>query len=88
MSNALNARRVMIQNLDKNGRLIGSPFFGVIVSDSYASAYNDTFDSFDQLNNEIEQVGCIAHLCEEFKREVDPAKVGIDNFYGNNWAKE
>ncbi len=85
MSNPLNARRVMFQDLDEKGNPIGAPCFGVIVSDSYDSGFNNNFDSVEALNAAIEEKGCIAHLCQEFEDSVDPGKVGTDNFYGHNW---
>ena len=86
MSNALSARRVMFQELDPNGNPMGSPYFGVIVSDSYEADFNNSFDSVKSLNDAIEEKGCIAHLCDKFVSCVDPAKVGTENFYGKNWA--
>lgn len=85
MSNALSARRVMFQELDPNGNPMGSPSFGVIVSDSYEADFNNSFDSVEALNAAIEEKGSIAHLCDKFVSCVDPAKVGTENFYGKNW---
>ncbi len=87
MSNPLSARRVMFQNLKEDGSPNGEPTYGVIVSDSYESGFNNTFQSVAELNAAIEKDGCIARLVEEFAGEVSPNKVGTNNFYGKNWSK-
>lgn len=85
MSNALNVRRVMIQDLDKEGKPIGEPCYGVLAFDEYDSGFNTGFPSIEALNVAIEEKGCIAHLLQEFEQDADPSKVGTDNFYGYNW---
>lgn len=85
MSNALNVRRVMVQDLDKEGKPIGEPCYGVLAFDEYDSGFNTGFPSIEALNVAIEEKGCIAHLLQEFEQDADPAKVGTDNFYGYNW---
>lgn len=85
MSNPLNVRRVMFQDLDEQGKPIGEPSFGIIASDNHETDINNAFESFDALNAAIEAKGCIAALCDKFKDFVNEAVVGVANFYGKNW---
>lgn len=87
MSNPLNSRRVMFQDLDEQGKPVGAPSFGVITSDNYETDLNNSFESFEELNAAIEAKGCIASLCVKFKDFVNKAVVGIANFYGKDWEE-
>jgi len=85
MSNPLSARRVMFQNIDEKGNPIGEPTYGVIVSDDHEMDVVNTFNGVVELNNAIEEQGCIAFLSDKFKPFVSSEKVGTDNFYGKDW---
>ena len=50
MSNCLSVRRVMVQTLNEDGTPDGEPTYGVMAADSYEQVYNDTFGTFDELN--------------------------------------
>jgi hypothetical protein len=86
MSNPLSVRRVKVQTIKADGTPEGEPSYGVLASDDYASDFNDTFDSLEELNAEIEASGCILNLVDRDKfAGADSKRIGKDNFYGNNW---
>jgi hypothetical protein len=71
----------MVQTLDENGKPEGQPTFGVMAADDYEQSYNDTFFSFQELNDEIKQCGCILDLVAGFT-DVDKDAIGPHNYYG------
>jgi hypothetical protein len=79
--NRLSVRRVKVQTLDENGKPEGQPMFGVMAADDFTKDYNDTFTSFEDLNNAINEYDCILKV-------VDPSLFGVkqslgtDNYYG------
>lgn len=84
MSNPLSVRRVKVQTIDEYGNPEGEPTFGVMASDDFDQAYNDTFESLEDLNKEIEEQGSIIKVVSCFD-EADPDKIGTKNFYGKDW---
>ena len=64
MSNPLSIRRVKFQTINENGEPVGDPTYGVCAADSYASAYNDTFESLDELNKAIEEEGSVLQIVD------------------------
>lgn len=87
MSNPLSVRRVKVQTIDKDGNPEGPPTFGVIAADGYAQAYNDTFESLEELNATIARAPSILAVVDsddEFS-SADHEKIGRDNFYGKDW---
>lgn len=90
MSNNLSVRRVKIQTLDEQGNPEGEPSFGVMASDGYESAFNDTFDSFEQLDAEIQNSRSILEIVcgnDEFS-DANHEKIGYLNFYGSDWMRD
>lgn len=92
MSNPLSVRRVLVQTIDKDGKPVGEPSFGVMASDTYRQCYNDTFHSLAELNKEIEQAPSILAVGDNgsYSDEADHDKIkkSLDkngNFYGKNW---
>lgn len=84
MANKLSIRRVKIQTLNEFGDPEGEPTFGVVASDDYDMAWNDTFESFAELNSAIQEEGSILEIvdwCDKFD-ELDPKKIGTDNYFG------
>jgi|GEM_PF-3081822 len=83
MANYLSVRRVMVQTLDEQGNPEGPPTYGVMAADDYAQAYIDIYETFEQLNDAIEEAGSILDL-------VDPGGdifqasglVDTDNYFG------
>lgn len=83
MSNMLTVRRVKVQNLDEQGNPIGEPTYGVMAADSYESAYDDTFESFAELNTAIREAGSILAIVQGGDAFSDVATVvGTDNYQG------
>lgn len=84
MGNILSVRRVMVQTIDSDGLPEGKPTFGILAADNYAQVYNDTFETFDELNKAIEEAGNILDVIDEdgwlfyeFRKQV-----GTENFCG------
>lgn len=90
MSNALSVRRVKFQELDEQGNPVGDPTYGVIASDDYDSAYNDTFESFEELEKNIQESESILSLVlirDKYLFDgVKHEKIGHDNYYGTDWS--
>lgn len=88
MSNPLSVRRVQVQTLDELGQPVGKPTFGVMAADNHCSAYNDTFESFEELNQEIEKAGSILAVASDWTDfgPIKPGVIGTDNYYGKDWA--
>ena len=85
MSNKLSIRRVKVQTLDEYGDPEGEPTFGVMAADDYETAYNDTFESFAELNSAIEE-DCIISVIDGWEAkfpEIDVKKIGTYNYYGS-----
>jgi hypothetical protein len=62
-----------------------------MAADSYAQSYNDTFESIDDLNDAIEDAGCILDVIYDWPSlwpEADTRKIGTDNFYGKDWERK
>ncbi len=70
----------MFQTLDEQGKPEGTPTYGIIASDNYESDFNNNFDSFEELNKEIDKTGCILNLVSVFSEYGD--QVGKENYYG------
>ena len=89
MSNPLSVRRVKVQTIDEEGKSVGKPSFGVMAADGYWQMYNDTFETLEELNDEINRTGCILDIVDHNGLlPADPAKIGTKNFYGDNWEKD
>lgn len=90
MSNPLSVRRAMIQPLDEHGNPDGDPTYGILASDDNITTYNDTFDTFEQLEEAIQLELCILYVLvghEEIFPKADPEKIGHNNFYGKDWQR-
>ena len=87
MSNPLSVRRVKFQNLNEDGTPDGKPSYGIIASDNEKMRVNNSFESFELLNAQIEQDGCILDLVGGFDG-FDRKKVSTANFYGKDWMKD
>lgn len=88
MSNSLTVRRVKFQDINEDGSPNGDPTYGVIASDSYATAMINVFESLGDLNAQIEAEGCILKVIPEHAELFDNAdfkKIGTENFYGKDW---
>jgi hypothetical protein len=86
MSNPLSVRRVQVQTLNADGTPDGPPTFGVMAADDHEQTYNDTFASLQELNNAIEEAGCILDVVDgDNFIMADREKIGTDNFYGEDW---
>ncbi len=89
MSNPLSVRRVKVQTIDEHGEPVGRPSFGVLASDSYASGYNDTYESLDELNEAISEAGSILAIVDEdgsLWPDARHAKISTGNYYGKDWT--
>lgn len=86
MSNTLSVRRVMIQTLNEDGSNDGPPRYGVIAADDFEQSYNDSFESFLELNEEIRETGNILDVIRFSFSDafdgVDDSEIGTSNFYG------
>jgi len=88
MSNPLSVRRVKVQTIDANGNPEGEARFGVMAADDHVCEYNDCFSTLDDLNEAINEEGCILGVLSNDNWFVaDPDKIGTDNFYGKDWTK-
>ena len=81
MSNTLSVRRVRVQEIDEQGKDIGSPTFGVLASDNFESNFTDAYDSREELEAAIEEAGSILGVLGGFD-DFDHEKVGKRNFFG------
>ena len=90
MSNPLSVRRVMVQTIDENGNPEGDPTFGVMAADDHQSDYNDTFDTLADLNEAIEEAGCIIDIVDAslFDHSLNRDKIGTNNYYGKDYLDE
>ena len=89
MSNPLSVRRVQVQTLDEQGVPEGEPTYGVMAADDHGQSYNDTFESFAELNAAIEEAGCILDIVDDDNfPEADREKIGTDNYYGKDWTED
>ncbi len=91
MSNPLSVRRVKVQTLDEQGNPEGEATFGVMAADSYDQVYNDTFETFEELNAAIQEAGCILDIVsdgDEHFPEANREKIGTNNYYGKDWVEE
>lgn len=82
MSNNISVRRVKVQTINKDGTPDGEPTFGVMAADSYEQAYNDTFATLEELNEEINNTGSILSIVEPAFNDIDAPHIGTDNYYG------
>lgn len=88
MSNPLSVRRVKIQTIDADGNPDGEPTYGVLAADNTIQIYNDSYQSLERLNAEIEDQECILGAIpdwEEYFEFADTVKIGKNNFYGKDW---
>ena len=45
----------------------------------------NTYQSFEELNQAIDQAGSIINLLKDQFTTADTNKIGTDNFYGKDW---
>lgn len=81
MSNTLSVRRVQIQEIDKHGKPVGKPSFGILASDNYERDYTDAYDTREELEAAITEAGNILDVLGGFPH-TDRDEIGTDNFFG------
>lgn len=82
--NNISVRRVMVQTIDAEGNPVDKPSYGVMAADDFAQAYNDTFDSLEELNAKVAETGCLLDVVLESGvfEDVDSSLIGSNNYYG------
>lgn len=88
MSNPLSVRRIQVQTIDKDGKPVGEPSYGVVASDNEGTVFADCFESQEELEAAISDSASILALVdpdERFFPNANHEKIGKDNFYGKDW---
>jgi hypothetical protein len=89
MSDPLSVRRVKVQTINEDGTPEGKPSYGVMAATNEAQAYNDTFASLEELNQVINESGCILDIidnADELFPGYNAEVIGTDNYYGKDWV--
>jgi hypothetical protein len=82
MSNWIGVRRAKFQEIDKHGKPMGDPTFGVIAAYDYCGDYSDLWHSMDDLNEAITDAGGMLGLLEvDFGVDTEDP-VFLDNYDG------
>lgn len=82
MANCLIGRRVKFQDVDKAGEPVGDPSWGVVVSDDHAMDFNNSFDTLEELNEAIEEVGILGLVTADFEVADKDHPAFKDSFLG------
>lgn len=89
MSNRISIRRVKVQTIDENGQPEGPATYGVMAADDFEQAYNDTYQTLEKLNADIEDGGILSIVKHAGAfSDLKSDDFGTDNYYGSVKSEE